>query len=410
MENRAASLLILTMAILCCAGRTAATVKRCPDCGHTRVPYLLSTSPDCGNQQYKVRCNAGVLWLDTLNSSSYLITSINPLTQRLIIRPPGLANNVTCMAADFKSQGILLDNNLPFNISSSNTVIGMNCSNEMLTFSQNCSSNSLCHDYVKRNLMAASACGKFPLCCLYKTGGSNNAYKIRVRKERCSAYVSFVNLDTSSGALSSWPEPGVEIMWELPQEPECKLPIDCGDLMNSVCLADRFGQRRCLCKAGFQWDPINAICHNIECPNWRRCKRRKKLAPLIGGLVFAAVAMLIGAIIGSVVYKRRDQNVERSAHFSLTKFREDMLNANNSAGKSAKIFTGKEITRATNNFSKDNVLGSGGFGEVFKGVLDDGTITAVKRAKPGNTKGMDQILNEGLTHLAYEAYHCSSNS
>ncbi|PQQ08527.1 wall-associated receptor kinase-like 20 [Prunus yedoensis var. nudiflora] len=394
MENRAASLLILTMAILCCAGRTAATVKRCPDCGHTWVPYPLSTSPDCGNQQYKVRCNAGVLWLDTLNSSSYLVTSINPLTQRLIIPPPGLANNVTCMAADFKSQGILLDNSLPFNISSSNTVIGVNCSNEMLTFSQNCSSNSLCHDYVKRNPMAASACGKFPLCCLYKTGGSNNAYKIRVRKERCSAYVSFVNLDTSSGALSSWPEPGVEIMWELPQEPECKLPIDCGDLMNSVCLADRFGQRRCLCKAGFQWDPINAICHNIECPNWRRCKRRKKLAPLIGGLVFAAVAMLIGAIIGSVVYKRRDQNVARSAHFSLTKFREDMLNANNSAGKSAKIFTGKEIQRATNNFSKDNVLGSGGFGEVFKGVLDDGTITAVKRAKPGNTKGMDQILNE----------------
>lgn len=104
--------------------------------------------------------------------------------------------------------------------------------------------------------------------------------------------------------------------------------------------------------------------------------------------------MLIGAIIGSIVYKRRDQNVARSAHFSLTKFREDMLNANNSAGKSAKIFTGKEITRATNNFSKDNVLGSGGFGEVFKGVLDDGTITAVKRAKPGNTKGMDQIFNE----------------
>ncbi|BFG36245.1 hypothetical protein CerSpe_225190 [Prunus speciosa] len=91
MENRAASLLILTMAILCCAGRTAATVKRCPDCGHTWVPYPLSTSPDCGNQQYKVLCNAGVLWLDTLNSSSYLVTSINPLTQRLIIRPAGVS-------------------------------------------------------------------------------------------------------------------------------------------------------------------------------------------------------------------------------------------------------------------------------------------------------------------------------
>lgn len=70
-----------------------------------------------------------------------------------------------------------------------------------------------------------------------------------------------------------------------------------------------------------------------------------------------------------------------------------MLNAKHS-GKSARIFTGKEITKATNNFSKDNLIGAGGFGEVFKGILDDGTVTAIKRAKLGNTKGIDQVINE----------------
>lgn len=74
--------------------------------------------------------------------------------------------------------------------------------------------------------------------------------------------------------------------------------------------------------------------------------------------------------------------------------REDIVIANYSGCKSAKIFSGREITRATNNFSKQNLLGSGGFGEVFKGVLEDGTITAVKRAKLGSTKGIAQILNE----------------
>lgn len=58
------------------------------------------------------------------------------------------------------------------------------------------------------------------------------------------------------------------------------------------------------------------------------------------------------------------------------------------------MFTGKEIKRATNNFSKDRLLGAGGYGEVYKGVLEDGTLVAVKCAKLGNAKGTDQVLNE----------------
>ncbi|PRQ43149.1 putative protein kinase RLK-Pelle-WAK-LRK10L-1 family [Rosa chinensis] len=103
--------------------------------------------------------------------------------------------------------------------------------------------------------------------------------------------------------------------------------------------------------------------------------------------------MLIGGSSAFII-KRRGRNVARSAKSSLAKFREDILNANSSTGKSAKNFTGKEITKATNNFSKDNLLGSGGFGDVFKATLDDGTVTAVKKAKAGNIKGIDQILNE----------------
>jgi hypothetical protein len=41
----------------------------------------------------------------------------------------------------------------------------------------------------------------------------------------------------------------------------------------------------------------------------------------------------------------------------------------------------EEILRATKNFSPGLKIGQGGFGTVFKGTLNDGTLVAVKRAK-----------------------------
>lgn len=252
------SLIVLIVTLLCFTECVIAA-KLCEDCGHTLVPYPLSTGPNCGDQSYKVQCKAGTLWFNALNGSSYVITSINPQIQRLILRPPRLAKN-TCMAADLWSHGIQLDNNLPFNITSSNTVMLMNCSTEMLPLSMNCSSASICHNYIRSTAAVAAACGFSPVvCCWFKTGGSFSEYRIRIRPERCSAYESFVNLDTSL-PVNEWPQPGLEIEWALPHEPVCKMPVDCRDLANSECLFNSATVGRCLCKAGFQWDPINGVC------------------------------------------------------------------------------------------------------------------------------------------------------
>lgn len=58
------------------------------------------------------------------------------------------------------------------------------------------------------------------------------------------------------------------------------------------------------------------------------------------------------------------------------------------------MFTVREIQKATDNFSQENLIGSGGFGEVFRATFDDGTTTAIKRARLGNAKATDQVLNE----------------
>lgn len=50
-------------------------------------------------------------------------------------------------------------------------------------------------------------------------------------------------------------------------------------------------------------------------------------------------------------------------------------------------YTFKELRAATDHFNPKNILGTGGYGIVYKGTLNDGTIVAVKRLKDSNTFG-----------------------
>lgn len=54
------------------------------------------------------------------------------------------------------------------------------------------------------------------------------------------------------------------------------------------------------------------------------------------------------------------------------------------------------IATATNNFSHENKIGKGGFGEVYKGTLRDGRDIAVKRLSTSSTQGSIEFKNEIL--------------
>ncbi|KAE9621595.1 putative protein kinase RLK-Pelle-DLSV family [Lupinus albus] len=58
------------------------------------------------------------------------------------------------------------------------------------------------------------------------------------------------------------------------------------------------------------------------------------------------------------------------------------------------IFTLRQIKAATNNFDFANKIGEGGFGPVFKGILSDGTIIAVKQLASKSKQGNREFLNE----------------
>ncbi|KAL8481121.1 hypothetical protein ACS0TY_027597 [Phlomoides rotata] len=61
---------------------------------------------------------------------------------------------------------------------------------------------------------------------------------------------------------------------------------------------------------------------------------------------------------------------------------------------STRFLTYEELKEATNNFETTSILGEGGFGRVFKGILNDGTAVAIKRLNNGGQQGDKEFLVE----------------
>ena len=67
--------------------------------------------------------------------------------------------------------------------------------------------------------------------------------------------------------------------------------------------------------------------------------------------------------------------------------------------------THQEIEAATNGFSEENVIGTGGNGKVYKGVLEGGAEIAVKRISHENDQGMREFVAE-ISSLGRLKHRC----
>nr|GMD96446.1 G-type lectin S-receptor-like serine/threonine-protein kinase At4g27290 [Ipomoea batatas] len=110
----------------------------------------------------------------------------------------------------------------------------------------------------------------------------------------------------------------------------------------------------------------------------KKSKRMKLISSsvLVGILVLSLTMTLI-----VILYKRKRKEI-------YLKWEEDQtLSEVSTIGRAT-------ITRATDNFSLNNKIGEGGYGPVYKGVLDDGKEIAVKRLSKTSLQGLGEFKNE----------------
>lgn len=104
------------------------------------------------------------------------------------------------------------------------------------------------------------------------------------------------------------------------------------------------------------------------------------------GCTFLVVS-LIGLAIYAILQKKR---AERAIGLSRP-FASWAPSGKDSGGapqlKGARWFSYDDLKKCTNNFSESNEIGFGGYGKVYKGILPDGKIVAIKRAQQGSMQG-----------------------
>ncbi|KAK4253581.1 hypothetical protein QN277_010235 [Acacia crassicarpa] len=198
---------------------------------------------------------------------------------------------------------------------------------------------------------------------------------------------------------------------------------------NSECVDSGYGVGyNCRCKSGFEGNPYHPDgCHDIDecaipniCPMRRRCHNHPGYyncscppglkdngtactLPYLLILIPLGVSVALLFVIAMVftlcwVDKQRTLKQLRQKNFQQNGgdlLLQQLSQQQDYSTTHTKIFTEVELKNATNNFDESRILGQGGQGIVYKGILLDDTVVAIKKSRAGgDSKQIKDFINE----------------
>ncbi|GAA0155272.1 transmembrane signal receptor [Lithospermum erythrorhizon] len=150
------------------------------------------------------------------------------------------------------------------------------------------------------------------------------------------------------------------------------------------------GGFNCTCPTGYVGDGRN---DGTGCISEGSSFPVKKLSI---GLSFGFLALIMSiAWLYYTVRKRKHLKLKRKYfHQNGGVLLKQKISSNGVNSESARIFTLEELKKATKNYSEDTILGEGGFGIVYKGILDDQRVVAIKTSKKMDESEIESFINE----------------
>ncbi|CAH8253052.1 unnamed protein product [Arabidopsis lyrata] len=166
---------------------------------------------------------------------------------------------------------------------------------------------------------------------------------------------------------------------------------NCSD--TSTC-ENTLGSFHCKCPSGYDLNTTTMSCSDTP-------KEEPKYLGWTTVLLGTTIGFLIILLIISYIQQKMKhrKNTELRQQFFEQNGGGMLIQRLSGAGPSnidVKIFTEEGMKEATNGYDESRILGQGGQGTVYKGILPDNSTVAIKKARLGDRSQVEQFINEVL--------------